>query len=211
MTVTDAFIHPFPKGDSTLQRMAMTARECGFDTLIAVSHHPCECHGVRILQGVIVFDGTMKAVTNAIRQKKRAIIGVAAGDATFNRSVLKTRGVHLITNLHRTQRNAFDQVTAKLAAEKRIAVHLDISQIISCRGHSRQKVLARYRELLILQRKFGFSFAIGSGATSILEQRTVREMILLTELFGMTKEETITALGTLPDLFEDTSRPRVVS
>ena len=129
MTVTDAFIHPFPKGDSTLQRMAMTARECGFDTLIAVNHHPCDYHGIRILQGVIVSEGTMKAVTNTIRQKKRAIIGVAAGDAAFNRSVLKTRGVHLITDLHRSQRNAFDQVTAKLAAENRIAVHLDLSLI----------------------------------------------------------------------------------
>ncbi|GAA5262912.1 RNase P subunit p30 family protein [Methanocalculus sp. MC3] len=211
MTVTDAFIHPFPEGDSTLQRMAMTARECGFDTLIAVNHHPCEYHGVRILQGVIVTEGTMKAVTNAIRQKKRAIIGVAAGDASFNRNLLKTPGLHLITDLHRSQRNAFDQVSAKLAAEKRIAVHLDISQIISCKGHSRQKVLARYAELLLLQRKFGFSFAIGSGAKSILGQRTVGEMILLTSLFGMTEEETVTALGTIPDLFLDTSRPRVIS
>lgn len=211
MTVTDAFIHPFPEGDSTLQRMAMAARECGFDTLIATSHPSCEMHGVRILEGVIVFEGTMKAVTTAIRQKKRAIIGVAAGDATFNRSLLKTRGVHLICDLHRSQRNAFDQVAAKLAAENRTAVHLDISQIIACRGHSRQKVLTRYRELLILQRKYGFSFAIGSGARSILGQRNVREIVLLTALFGMTEEETIRALGTIPDLFEDTSLPRVVS
>ncbi|MCQ1538410.1 ribonuclease P [Methanocalculus taiwanensis] len=210
MTVTDVFIHPFPEGDSTLQRMALTARECGFDTLIAVHHHPCEYHGVRILQGILVNEGTMKTVMSAIRQNRRAIIGVAAGDANFNRNLLKTQGVHLITDLHRSQRNAFDQVSAKLAAGRRVAIHLDISQIISCRGHSRQKVLTRYAELLTLQRKFGFSFAIGSGARSILGQRSVREIILLTALFGMTKEETIDALGTVPELYQDTSLPRVV-
>lgn len=210
MTVTDVFIHPFPEGDSTLQRMALGARECGFDTLIAINHHPCEYYGVRILQGICVNEGTMKAVTSAIRQNRRGIIGVTAGDASFNRSLLKTQGIHLITDLHRSQRNAFDQVSAKLAAGKRVAIHLDMSQIISCRGHSRQKVLARYAELLTLQRKFGFSFAIGSGARSILGQRSVREIILLTALFGMTKEETITALGTVPELFQETSLPRVI-
>ena len=210
MTVTDVCIHPFPEGDSTLRRMALTAREFGYDTIVAVDHPESEYHGVLILKGRIIREGTMKAVNAAVRQRDGAVIGVVAGDNGFNRSVVQTPGIHLLCGLHRTQRNAFDHVTAKLAAGRRVAIHLDFSQLLACRGHSRQKVLIRYQELLSLQRKFGFSFAIGSGARSVLDQRTVSEMILLSSLFGMTREETLTALGTVPDLFEESSLPRVV-
>ncbi|RQD81646.1 MAG: ribonuclease P [Methanocalculus sp. MSAO_Arc2] len=210
MTVTDVFIHPYPEGDSTLQRMARAARDAGYDTIVAIDHPECEYYSVSILNGTIVTEGTPKAVHAAVRKKGRGIIGVDAGENSFNRSVIQIPGVHLLTGLHRTQKNSFDHVTARFAAVRKVGVHLDIGQIITCRGHARQKVLARYHELLVLQRKFGFVFAIGSGARSILDQRTVREMITLTSLFGMTQEETLLALRGVFDLFEHSSFPRVV-
>ncbi|MCP1663119.1 MAG: ribonuclease P [Methanocalculus sp. MSAO_Arc1] len=210
MTVTDVFIHPFPKGDSTLLRMADTASAFGYDTVVAIGHPNTEIKGVRVLNGTIVHEKSLKAVNAAVRKRTYDIIGVQAGENSFNRSVIQTDGVHLLTDLFQTQRNAFDHVTAKLAAKRHIAIHLDIGRIIVCHGHMRQKVLSRYRELLALQRKFGFSFALGSGAESILGQRSVREMVLLAELFGMTEDETIQALGTVPDLFSGSDLPKVI-
>lgn len=211
MTVTDVFIQPHPRGDSTIRRMARTAREYGFDTLVAIDQPSAEYHGVSILKGIIVSERTMKAVNAAVRKRGDTIIGVAAGENSFNRSVIQTPGVSLLTGICSTRRNAFDHVTARYAAEKRVAIHLDIGMLITCRGHTRQKVLTRYHELLFLQRKYGFPFALGSGAASILDQRSVREMVQLCGLFGMERDEVRTALATIPELRQESSFPRVVS
>jgi len=211
MTVTDVFIHPHPRGDSTIRRMALTAREYGFDTLVVIDNPSAEYHGVSILKGAVVHEGTMKAVNAAVRKQRGSIIGVAAGESSFNRSVIQTPGVALLTGICQTRRNAFDHVTARFAAEKKVAIHLEIGLLIACRGHTRQKVLTRYRELLTLQRKYEFPFALGSGAESILDQRSVREMILLCGLFGMEKEEVLTAFATIPEILLESSSPRVVS
>jgi ribonuclease P/MRP protein subunit RPP1 len=63
-------------------------------------------------------------------------------------------------------------------------------------------VLQRYEDVLQLHRRFRFPLTISSGARSILDQRSVREITSLCSLFRMGTEEVFRALATCGEILE---------
>ena len=63
----------------------------------------------------------------------QTILIVNAGDNGFNRAVLQVRGVHILRHLHKTEKNSFDHITARMAAERGVAVDLDVRPIAMAR------------------------------------------------------------------------------
>jgi ribonuclease P/MRP protein subunit RPP1 len=127
---------------------------------------------------------------DVIAQVKRAkdsgeVISVKAGDAGFNRGVAGLRGVHILRGVHAADRNAFDHVTAKMAADNGVAIDIDLSVIIAGRGIARQRAIQRYRDVLVLERRFEFPLTLSTYARSVLELRAVREISGLCSLLGM--------------------------
>ena len=72
-----------------------------------------------------------------------------------------------------------------MAADNRVAIDLDLSPLISGRGYSRQRAIHRYRDILVLERRFEFPITLSSHARSILDMRAVREITGLCSLIGM--------------------------
>jgi ribonuclease P/MRP protein subunit RPP1 len=99
--------------------------------------------------------------------------------------VISLKGVHILRGLHSADKNAFDHVAAKMAADNRVAIDLDLSPLISGRGFTRQRVMHRYRDILVLERRYEFPLTISSHARSILDMRAVREIAGLCSLIGM--------------------------
>jgi ribonuclease P/MRP protein subunit RPP1 len=197
MKITDASIHPYPVGDSTLARMALEAAGLGFDSIVAigdVGHRP---DGPEVLRGAVISAASQKEVIKQVREpaaRRADVVYVNAGDISFNRSIVTLKGVHVVRSIHATRRNAFDHVAA---AEHNVAVDLSMAPIIQLRGTKRQRALQRYTDILSLQRRYGFPLTISSGARSILEQRSVRDLRGLCALFGMTGEEVSEALSSI--------------
>ena len=95
------------------------------------------------------------------------------------------KGVHILRGIQSADKTAFDHVTAKMAADNRVAVDIDLSPLISGRGVIRQRAIHRYRDILLLERRFEFPITLSSHARSILEMRAVREISGLCSLLGM--------------------------
>ena len=203
MIATDAAIHPYPTGDSSLRRMALTARELGFDSVVAIGGEAEEeIDGVQVLRGVVISSDNIQDIRGQIRKAGDGahLIMVNAGDYPFNRAVLHMKGVHVIRHIERTHKKSFDHIMARMAAERSIAIDLDLQPVIHLRGHPRQKVLQRYRDLIRLHSRFGFPVTISSNACSILDQRSVRDLVLLCSLFDMEKEQVDEALAAVGKL-----------
>jgi len=111
-------------------------------------------------------------------------------------------GPNFLTSLHRTR--------AAHAEAKGVAVELDLSPLVEGRGLQRQRVIARYRELLQLHRRYRFPFTLASNARSILAQKSVRDMVLLAGLFGMEEAEVTGALSSLDSILAGRSPVQVV-
>jgi ribonuclease P/MRP protein subunit RPP1 len=187
MKITDACVFPYPYGDSSVRRMALEAKNLGFDRLVAINTPPADCFGIEICTGVIIKGIPLKDIISRIKKERNteALVSVEAGDNSFNRSVISHRGVHSIRGIQSAEKNAFDHVAAKMAADNRVAIDLDLSVIVSGRGSIRQRAMHRFRDVLILEQRFEFPLTLSSFAHSVLDMRSVREITGLCSIIGM--------------------------
>ncbi len=196
MTITDTGLCPYPGGDSSIRRMALEARGLGFDSLVAIGVPSGEYAGVPVREGVVIADVPAR---DAAAMVKRSIEGrlvmVRAGDNGYNRAMLGVRGVDILCGIENADRHAFDHVTAKIAADNYVAIDISLAPLIQKRGHHRQKALDRYRDILMLSRKFSFPLVLSTHAESVLGMRSVREMSGLASVIGFDLPEIEQALG----------------
>jgi ribonuclease P/MRP protein subunit RPP1 len=129
-----------------------------------------------------------------------AIVLVQAGENGLNRSILTTKGVHILCGVHAAPKNAFDRFCARLAAEQRIAVDIRIAPLISLRGLQRQKVIRAYEEIGKLQQRYEFPLTISSGARSITDIRSPLAITHLLVSTGFDQDMVADAMKTLPGL-----------
>jgi ribonuclease P/MRP protein subunit RPP1 len=212
MKATDACTHPLPAGDSSAGRLAVEAEELGFDSIIALGTSGFFQGRVNVLQGYLITETTVRGVLGAVRTcpPGTAAVLVNAGDLAFNRAVISLQGVHILRQIARTPKHSFDHVAARSAAERTVAIDIDIRPLWETRGAERQRVLARYAQVLILQRRYSFPFTISSNAASVIDLRSVRAMAALCRLFGMEEEEVQSALAGAARVFGRGSPVRVV-
>ena len=209
MPLIDGCIHPYPAGDSSLRRMALEARELGFDQVVAAGGGG----GVPgVLRGSVITASSVREAASLIQSIPRgeAIVMVNAGDIAFNRGIIGLRGVRVLKGVHRSPKDAFNHVAAREAETRGVAVELDLSPLVEGRGTQRQRVISRYRDLLQLHRRYRFAFTLASNARSVLAQRSVREMVLLARLFGMEEAEVMASLSSLDSILSGRSPVRVV-
>ena len=213
MKITDAGIHPYPAGDSTVARMALEAGGLGFDSVVVIGDAAHRPPGIEVLRGAVIGASSVKEVLKRVRDpavRRADIVYVDAGDISFNRAVVSVKEVNVVRSIHATRRNAFDHVAARTAAEQGVAVDISMAPIIHLRGTKRQRALQRYADILSLQRRYGFPLTISSDARSILGQRSVREIRGLCALFGMTGAEVTEAFSSVGRIVEPHRPVRVV-
>ena len=135
---------------------------------------------------------------------------VRAGDNGFNRTMLGVRGMDVLCGIGNADRHAFDHVTAKIAADNNVAVDISLAPLIQKRGPSRQKTLDRYRDILMLARKFSFPLVLSTHADSVLAMRSVREVSGLAAMIGLDLPEIERALAFAGPSQDDRSPVREV-
>ena len=199
MKITDAAVFPYPCGDTSVRRLALEAKTLGFDSLVAMDTPAGSFDGVEILSGIIVQDAPMRDVIARVKRAKDsgAVISVNARDNGFNRAAISLKGVHILRDIPAADRNAFDHVTAKMAADNNVAIDIDLSFLIGARVVIRQRAIHRYRDLLTFERRFEFPVSLSSHARSYLDLRAVREITGLCSLIGMDTAGVEKALDTV--------------
>jgi ribonuclease P/MRP protein subunit RPP1 len=197
MKITDAAVFPYPCGDTSVRRLALEAGLLGFDSLVAMDTPAGSFSGVEVYSGILVRDAPVRDVIARVKRAKDSgtVVSVAARDNGFNRAAISLKGVHVLRNLQAADKNAFDHVTAKMAADNNVAIDIDLSVLVAARGIARQRAIHRYRDLLTLERRFEFPVTLSSYARSYLELRAVREITGLGSLIGMDTAGIAAALG----------------
>lgn len=187
MKITDACVFPYPCGDSSVRRMAIEAKNLGFDRLVAIDTPSGDFFGIEVCTGIIIRSTPLKDIINRLKPERNsgAIVSVEAGNNGFNRAVITLKGVHIIRGIQSAEKNAFDHVAAKMAADNRVSIDLDLSLLVSGRGITRQRAMHRFRDVLTLEQRFEFPLTLSSYAHSIMDMRAVREITGLCSLIGM--------------------------
>jgi ribonuclease P/MRP protein subunit RPP1 len=213
MMATDTCVHPYPEGNTTLRRMALEAGELGFNSLVAAVPRESFYSGVRIIPCVIIDEPDARKVSARIRKPGRegALNVVNARENGFNRAVVTMKGVHVLRHLHKTPKNSFDHISARDAANRGVAIDIDLYPLIHTTGPVRQKVLQRYHDITNLWHRYRFPLTLSSNAYSVLDLRSTNEMSALCGLFGMEEADAREALETVEELMARTGPVRVVA
>ncbi|MDE4907594.1 ribonuclease P [Methanogenium marinum] len=198
MKTADACIYPYPVGDTSLRRLADELELRGFTGAIAVGIPAgCTVGNVRFLSGADITANSVKSCRDALRgAPKTDVVMVHAGDAVFNRAILGNISLNILRGIHHTDRRAFDHVSARMAADRGVAVDIDLSRIIVESGSRRQRALERYREISRLSQKYGFMLTISSGGRSLVGLRSVRAFARLGAVAGLDELQVCEALST---------------
>jgi ribonuclease P/MRP protein subunit RPP1 len=199
MKITDAAVFPYPCGDTSVRRLALEAKTLGFDSLVAMDTPAGSFDGVEVISGIMVQDARIRDVIARVKQAKDAgtVVSVIARDNGFNRAAIGLKGVHILRGIQAADKMAFDHVTAKMAADNNVAIDIDLSVLIAARGIARQRAIHRYRDVLVLERRFEFPLSLSSYARSYLDLRAVREITGLCSLIGMDISGVEKALDTI--------------
>ena len=197
MKITDACVFPYPAGDSSVWRFALEARLLGYDSIVAADTPAATICGVDVIPGMILGGIPAKEVQGRAKKTRGTgtVLSAQMGDNGFNRAVAGTSGVHILRGIAAADKQAFDHVAAKIAADNATALDIDLSPLIFGRGHLRQKAIHRYLDLMVLYRRFEFPLTLSSSARSVLGLRAVREATGLCSLFGMDETDVQAALA----------------
>jgi ribonuclease P/MRP protein subunit RPP1 len=142
-------------------------------------------------------------------RKDADVIMVQGGDQKINRTASEDPRVDIISRPYYKRRDCgINHVIGKKAAENEVAMELNIRYLSKTSSFLRYKVLAHFREILKLQRKFGFPLIITSHARSIYDLNSPQDLIALAGCFGMSRGETISALSENPQKIIERSKMR---
>lgn len=147
-------------------------------------------------------------------RKKADIILVHGGDIKINRAATEDPRIDILSHPYRSRYDSgINHVLAVKAAENRVAMEINLKYFLLTRPSQRHRVLTQFRQMVKLHRKYDFPMIITSDASSIYDLRAPRDVISLTSCFGMTDEESIGALSTIPQdiMARDKIRDEIVA
>ena len=142
-------------------------------------------------------------------RKKVDVLMVQGGQVKINRAACEDPRIDIISQPYKKRRDCgLNHVLSKEAAKNEVAVEINLSSILQSHYSHRSNIFTYFRDILKLHRKFNFPLIITSGATSIYDLRKSRDIIRLTQCFGMNKLESIHAMSSVPTTILNRSKIR---
>ena len=117
-------------------------------------------------------------------RNKSSCISVLGGNPKVNRACVENIQVDVLSKPYFKRYDAgLNHILAREAKENNVAVELVFSDILNSYLSYRSKILANFRDIYKLHRKYGFPLILSSGAQSVYDIRTVHDF---KAVFGQT-------------------------
>jgi ribonuclease P/MRP protein subunit RPP1 len=97
-----------------------------------------------------------------------------------------------------------------MSAENHVAIDIDLRPLVMSRGIWRQKTIQRYKDIIGLCDRFEFPITLSSNARSVVELKSVREMVGLASVVGIAEPDARKALSVISSLISPDGPVQVV-
>ncbi len=206
----DLNAHALPDYADSPSRMILEAKYMGYSGICLTSINPANTFRVtditmpkprdfEIYAGIEIQANNVSKLNKYINMSinKVDIITVSGGDENINREAVEDGRVDILAH-PASQGKPLNHVLSKAASDNGVAIDFNIDALIRHRGGSRVRILSALRQNARLARKFDVPMVITSNARSHYDLRGPREMMALGMLMGMSWEEALHALSTVP-------------
>jgi ribonuclease P/MRP protein subunit RPP1 len=142
-------------------------------------------------------------------RKKTNFISVFGGNEKINRAACENIQVDVLSRPYfRRYDSGINHVLAKEAVRNNVAIEICIKDILSSYLSYRSKILANFRELIKLHRKFKFPLIISSGASSIFDFRSPMDIMAIFRSIGLNNNEINRCFHVYPQKIIDFNKER---
>ena len=192
-------VHARPEGDSTVARLAVTAREYGFEGIVVRDHTDAlgsydaervrDAYGVDVVRGVeIRTDDPSKASGHLGNVRpKYTLVALHGGSDRLNRFAVEHERVDVLA--HPMARGGdFNHVLAKAAARNGVRVEFNLQRVLRADGGRRVQALQGLAKLHRLVEKYDVPYVVSADPFSHLQLRAPRELRTVGEAIGFDAE-----------------------
>lgn len=136
-------------------------------------------------------------------RSKSLCISVSGGNLKVNRTTLENVQVDVLSKPYfRRYDSGLNHILAREARDNNVAIELVFGDILNSYLSYRSKVLANFRDIYSLHRKYEFPLILSSGAESIFDIRTVRDFQAVFTQSGLTDFEVENSFKTAFNILE---------
>ena len=136
-------------------------------------------------------------------RNKSSCISVLGGNLKVNRTSLENIRVDVLSKPYfKRYDSGLNHILAKEAKENNVAIELVFSDILKTYLAHRSKILANFRDIYRLYRKYDFPLILSSGATSIFDIRTVEDFKAVFTQTGLSNLEVENSFKTAANILE---------
>lgn len=212
----DFNVHSIPEGKSSPQQLSELARHFGYSGIALTNHSNSEgnyqasiCDDFEVFKGIELVASNPSKLHGLIGKyrKKVDVLIVHGGSESINRAAVENSNVDILAHPQTPKDSGLNHVLAKSASVNNVAIEFNLDALIKSRGGRRVHSISHFRKNLAIARKYDVSMILTSNAHSYFDLRAPGEMIALACLFGMTKEEAISALSETPAEIISRNRP----
>ncbi|MFB6282690.1 MAG: RNase P subunit p30 family protein [Halobacteria archaeon] len=202
------FVHHLPESNSSLARMAVTASDAGYGSVVSRNHTDTTggtdggSNGVQeiydeepalddvdIYRGIEVRADSVNDLNSQVHSfsGEAEVVMVHGGDAEINVAASQSDDVDVVC--HPCMKEEFNHVFIRNCAENDVAVEFNLRPVIRVSGGSRVRSLENIRKMLELVRKYETSFIISCDPFGHLEIRGRREVEAICRSIGFSDDE----------------------
>lgn len=158
-------------------------------------------YSIKIYGGALIQAKNPEDMKQKVKKSRKYadIVMVRGGDQKINRAACEDPRVDILSKPYFKRRDCgINHVIARKAGENRVAVELNIKHLTKTNPYLHYKVLAQFREILKLKRKYDFPVIITSDAESIYDLHTPKDLLAMSRCFGMDQGDAEEALSSVP-------------
>ncbi len=182
----------------SIELIAAAAKKYSYSGMIVLNHKNNKeipsIDGFSI-HGCVEISGNPSRIREDVRKYRgsNSILIATGGGENIDRAAVEAEGLDILV-----QPSEINNVLAKAAKDRSIAIGFNIGLLIKLRGDERIKELKGMRTNLRHARKYELPMVLINHVRSIYDLRAPREMMAVSALFGMTPEEALDAMSTTP-------------
>ena len=136
-------------------------------------------------------------------RNRSSCISVLGGNLKVNRNCLENIQVDVLSKPYfKRYDSGLNHVLAKQAKENNVAIELVFSDILKSYLAYRSKILANFRDIYRLYRKYEFPLILSSGAESVFDIKTVNDFKAVFTQTGLSDLEVESSFKTAADILK---------
>lgn len=193
-------VHARPDGESTVARLARTARDYGYDGIVVRNHGDSAAtydaeristeYGIDVATGVEVRAADTSRASGLVgnHRSTKTVVAVHGDSVATNRFAAEQPAVDVLA--HPTAGDGdVNHVLVKAAAENGVRLEFSLHDVIHETGGSRVRRIQALRKLRELVDHYDAPYVVSADPRSHLELRASRELAAIGETIGFSAEQ----------------------